>query len=271
MVDCGPGRSFIARLVWASMMVVGYLETHPGGLHTKSGWALVMFLSTWQDGVDGEVRAEPLRVVLPPEQEDLQVRTGRFLKGAAVTIDVRTIEPPGEVPYWNAEGALPVRPASPGKALMALRHRLEQLVVFVDAVLGLLTLEREYHRFRGSCRCRGLSCDVLVTRTALEEDREADQRDIDTAREAVVRIVTRLPEVLDAAAAELHGVWNQSWRQERLPLSRKAFAEQLKIRTIEIERARHTLWLDAGDLFDGHEVELRLSPSGEIEEVGLAG
>lgn len=246
--------------------VDGFGDREGGGTRSP-----VVFLSPWRELDRGGARADRLRIELPPAAE-AQLRDGTVRRGAPVEVTVSELAPPKSgIWCWEARATTPVRPATPGAALVELRRRLGSPVVVTDLVLGRLTLDRELDEYRGRCRRRGLECPIVVSRSSGADDRAADRRDVATAREAVLRLEGRVPELLAAAAGELAPVWNRHWRDGDAELDAHALAARLSLSSIEIDPSRHTLMLDAGELFGEHQIELRLSPHGDVQEVGLAG
>jgi hypothetical protein len=217
------------------------------------------------------VRTGRLRAELPPGADEARLPLPGLGNGTWITLEVEAVVPPGARGWWSAAGAYEPRPAAADASLEAARQALARPVVLVDPVFGRLTLDRRLGWFEGRCRRPGLDCKVTVERTAVEEDPASDQRDVDAAREAALMLERRLSDLLAAAVEELLPVWNDHWSDGSDPLDAVGMRSQLVLDGVELSATGLTLWLEAGELFGGHAVEVRLSPAGEFLEAGLAG
>lgn len=254
------------------MVITGFLvDGATGGVKRDAGWARVLFLAPWREGEGGPVRTGQLRVELPPGAEETKRPLPGLGNGTWIDVQVEAVEPPSPRGWWNAVGAREPRPFTPDEPLEAARQALARPVVLVDLVLGRLTLDRRFGWFEGRCRRPGLSCRVTVERTETEEDPASDQRDVDAAREAVLMLERRLPDLLAAAVGELLPVWNDRWSDGSAPIDAEAMRRRLVLDGVELSASLHTLWLEAGDLFGDHGVEVGVSPEGEFLWAGLAG
>ncbi len=113
-----------------------------------------------------------------------------------------------------------------------------------------------------------------VFRFFLELDEDAGAEKFDSASDRIETLLSRLDQWKEFAADGLLEIHNDAWRNEGEPeADRRTFCASLTVAELALDRAGSgTLYLDAGDLFWGHGIELRfdadLRPS---DEPGLVG
>jgi hypothetical protein len=156
--------------------------------------------------------------------------------------------------------------------LQTLADELSQPVTIADEFFGELRLDRRlkaYEARRGSGR---MQYDVLLTlRNAA--DPVQDRAMIQTARATLCRLEELITHYRNRAADELLSLYNDDWRQDEDPaLTREQFIERLTLTSVTLESDGEIfVYLQPGDLFGGHVIEIRAKTPDQITELGLAG
>jgi hypothetical protein len=247
----------------------GVICRSPGGsMGARGPWYLVIELSPWRHP-DGHIEKQELRVEQRVGTDKALDRAmAKLDEGMSVRVTARGVTPPGRgLRWWNAAGVSRIARTARAPGLDDARRELARPVVVRDATLGRLALDRQFDAFVGKRRLGGRRYELSIARAPRGEP--ADQ--VSAARPRVAAFESALPRILDAVTTKLLRLYNTAWRERGPALQRDAFVRRLRLTSAHVAPRRTTLYLDAGTLFAGHIVEVRLGPRGNVREVMLAG
>jgi hypothetical protein len=227
-------------------------------------------LCPWRE-TGGNLSKKQLRVVMPATNHAAISRATRW-SGKTVRIAVsRLHEPSRRWPYGSARGTFPPRPLRPDRMLSAARAEQERPCTFKDPVLGRLSYDATMDSLVGRCRLGRSTGRLYVSVRGLDiDDAKAVDKVLARARVVLAGLESVLKSIQERIAKDLLGIYNDNWRTGAA-LDKVAFLKHLKLGSISLSRQRSTIEFEAGRLFQGHAVEVRLSPTGAVREVCLAG
>lgn len=155
------------------------------------------------------------------------------------------------------------------EALEATAQELKEPLVIRDADLGSLTLDRRFSCFEGRIRSRWRRVDITIHAATPEE--------LHNHLPAFKSLLNNLQQIDSASRKstcdELQETYNSNWRDPRKPMLKgDALGKKIRLSNIEFHPSeRLTLYYRAGNLFWGHDIEVRCNPDGTVFEVCLAG
>jgi hypothetical protein len=145
--------------------------------------------------------------------------------------------------------------------------RLEQSPSFADPELGAFAWDA--HWWGGECEIAGLD-EPLSLHLSTEREVLPSPTLLAHAREIVRDILANDERWKSFAVDALSENFNRNWNQGE-PLTREQFRANLEISSITLEESGWThAYYFAGEMFGDHEVEISISPKGELQS-GLLG
>jgi hypothetical protein len=250
-------------------MVVG---ASAGG-NADGSWDLALSLCPWRES-GGLVSNRPLRVDFPMKDLAAASRAMDEWDGKAIRVRPKIFErPSSDRPRGVAHGELPIESIEPDAEMQAAARDRARPRSVDDIVLGTLTLDRRVDWYAGTRKANAGSYRVAVS----TDDPDDDVGVLEAIRRAgpIVEQIDRdssSGRLLDAIADKMLDLYNDTWREEGPRLSRSAFKKRFTLTSVVVSADRSTAWFDCDEsLFGGHEVQVRLSPQGEVTEVCLAG
>lgn len=154
--------------------------------------------------------------------------------------------------------------------LEKLKEKYLKPVYIEDSEIGKLTLNREYSWFEGNIDWLGHECSIQ-----LETDRDGGK----TANRAFLHLKTIYSDIAvwdekfrDFAAHEFVEIANE-WDESDEEITEKQFAEMLHISELSISpRGEITAYyVENGDIFGGHAIEIEATVKGKFEYANLVG
>lgn len=143
-------------------------------------------------------------------------------------------------------------PVTDDADLNAVRVELLEPVVYVDAILGKLTLNRRLERYNGEVLWRGTRVEI-----DLSAEGSALPADGVTMAHELLRDQARWHEAaLERAVLDLLEIKNEHWINEgQPPLTGELFRAHMKLQSIDVgSEGSVSFWFDDGDLFWGHHI-----------------
>ncbi len=233
-------------------------------------WDHVFLLCPWRE-TGGSLSKKRLRVVMPAKNHAAITRARRWAGKMAKLAVSELREHSRRWPYGLARGTFPPRPLRPDGLLSHAQAEQERPRVFHDAVLGKLSYETTTGLLVGRFRLARATGRLHVTVADIDiDDARAVARLLARCRVAFAGLESVLKAVKERIAKDLLATYNDNWRTGAT-LDKGAFLAQLRVSCISLSRERSTIYFEAGRLFQGHAVEVRLSPTGTVREVCLAG
>lgn len=277
MVGCGSDSGAQMSPRDATIVVV-VSPSGAAGFGSADGddrWILGVAIEAWR-AADGVMRRDPLyltkerlsRAELHEMQRELAaLRVVRLQLEAAPAIKSY------ESGYQRFEARIVASQGEPPDAeLEALANELRKPVIIQDEFFGELQLDRALNSFQGRRGFDGISYDISL---GLPDAGSAAnyQEEIAAARSTITRIEQRMPHYRDRAVNELFDSYNEQWRADEEPeLTRAQFEDRLRLDSVQLrDNGEIFMYLDAGDLFGGHVIEIRADTPEAISSVGLAG
>ena len=249
--------------------VEGVLECSPGGVNRWDEWFLVLHLMPWRRGK--ELAVWPLRIEVPMKQAAIDAAMSSLTRGDAVRVTVGEIRRRPKLEEWEAAGKPPKQIALEGALAEAARARAVPVTIKSD-VFGRMTLDRSLGWFEGKTRLWDRRIAVSVRQTGNAENRERDERDIERAEADLRRIVRARRTIEQAIVRELLSLYNDTWRERGAVLTGPRFLARLRPDALAMYPGGGAqLYYKDGGLFLNHLVEVRLTKTGRVSEVGLAG
>jgi hypothetical protein len=172
---------------------------------------------------------------------------------------------------WVARGRLPIERMRASAKLARARRALETKVVVRDAILGRVVRQRRADEFAVMVSLGARRCELTIACSGRGDDPDRDRRDVARAAALLTKVQHDLAKTLDAVTRRSLPLYNRTWRQDRAVLTRATFRDRLTPSSLSIhDDGSATLWVDSGDLFWDHAIQVRLAPGGAIREMGLA-
>lgn len=232
-------------------------------------WHLVVLLSPWRRP-DGLIEKNALRVEhVVGTSSNLRRYMSSLKKGSVVRVSTSRVRPPREGSrWWDCAKATQLEKISWTRELEEAQRELDRAVVVRDPLLGRLVLDREYHAFRGRRVLAGRRY-ALGLDQALESDPVAH---VASMQSRVLAFERQYQANFASVLAWVFNLYNDNWRGERAALTSRKLASRLRLTSVQVDTGdRTTAYFSAGDLFLGHDVEVRLGPRAGIREIGLVG
>jgi hypothetical protein len=253
-------------------MIEGVIEPHGASAVSDDGkrWSLSFTLQPWREQARAW-RRDRLYVAVPyPTLAATTRAVSRYPGGTIVALSIGKISPTSEYALARAVGRRPIKKIAGDATAHAVVERRKEGRVIDDPLLGRLTLEREFGWFSGKMKLAGSRCRVMIQ--SRDPDHEnAVKKEIARGRALVERIAGDMAGIRARVAAEMLELYNRNWREHRARLSNQAFLLRLRLSSIQVAPKRITLHFDAGNLFWGHVIEVRIGTRGAISEICLAG
>jgi hypothetical protein len=259
----------------SEIVIEGMLKGHAGGGAAGSEWDLIFHMMPWKQHGQAELPGGELRVAIPMSLPSIQSLMKQLPAGTAVRFTATELEPPRAGRYWVAAGILPMQHLGDHEldpVLRQARAKLDETVIVEDAVLGTMVLDRELDWFNGERALGSTSYKLSVIQTSSENDREANQLDVQHAAQVVQRFEADLPVIRAAIVRDQLSLYNHTWREQGPELDGEEFIAHVSLESAVIDPGgRVTLYFDDGGLFYGHAIEVRLNADGSVRETCLAG
>jgi hypothetical protein len=239
-----------------------------GAAASDDAWNIVLFLAPWRHP-DGRIEQQELRV----EREvgssaQLDRAMDRFTEGDAVQVTTARVAPPRRgYTWWTCAPATRIAKTRKAPDLDEAQRERERPVVVRDPELGRLVLDRDLDAFAGKRKLGARRYTLSIAR-ALRGTPEAQ---VCAMRPRVIAFERGYAHILAAVVEKTLPLYNENWRDNRKRLTATAFRSRLRLQSVHIGPGRTTAYLEAGSLFLGHVVEVRLDPRTRVREVMLAG
>jgi hypothetical protein len=235
----------------------------PGG-----PWSVVLFLAPWRHP-DGHIEQQELRVEqVVGSSAKLDAAMDRLPEGAAVKVTTARISPPARgFKWWSCAPATRIAKTHKAPDLDEAQRERERPVVVRDPLLGRLVLDRDLDSFVGKRALAGKRYTIAIVRSL----RGTPEAQVRAMRPRVVAFERGLARMLAAVVDDKLALYNDNWRGNRQQLTATAFRRRLRLQSVHIGPGRTTVYLEAGQLFLGHVIEVRLDPRARVREVVLAG
>jgi hypothetical protein len=157
----------------------------------------------------------------------------------------------------------------PDQALADIATRLQKPVVVHDAVLGELTLEREFSSYSGRATWIQQEVDIDLECAAPDEPQSAIEKAVE-----LLESQEKWQNQIDACAvSQLLELKNGGWRDEgEAEVSRSDFLKRMSLETISIcHDGNFSFWFDDGDLFSGHAIVVAGNIETGVDRADIAG
>jgi hypothetical protein len=249
-------------------IIDGVISGPIAGAASNKDWSIVLFLAPWRHP-DGHIEQQELRV----EQEvgssaKLDRAMDRFDEGDAVQVTTARLAPPRRgFTWWTCAPATRIAKTRKAPALDEAQRERERPVIVRDPELGRLVLDRDLDAFAGKRKLGGRRYEVSIAR-ALRGTPEAQVR---AMRPRVIAFERGYAHILAAVVEDKLPLYNDNWRDKRKTLTATAFRSRLRLQSVHVGPRRTTAYIEAGSLFLGHLIEVRLDPRTRIREIMLAG
>ena len=233
------------------------------GACINNQWRFVFHLAAWRDvsapPTTGHRRCEML---VDESELDALMTEAR----AYEIVEFETDSPPTER-VTQVKRLLATGLSDPD--LSAIAAELRKPIIASHPTLGRLEYERRYGWYSGRGKWQGNEIEV----TLAAPDPATPER--------VFQLATRVFEaqnewssrIRQHISEKLLPLKNDAWLQEHeTEFSETRFLEHVTLRSINFDERRHiTFWHSDGDLFGGHEIEVRANEERGVMEAGLAG
>jgi len=229
---------------------------------------LVIFLHPWRHP-DGHLERRWIRVEHKVgSHAAVREAMAQFAEKMLVRVTAETVlAPEGRGGWWEPKGVTRLEKINGDLALQQAAREAAKPVVVTDVTLGRFELDRSLSRLVGKRAISGHRYELSIEE-GLEETPEVDVR---AMRSRVIAFEHQLASITAAISDKMLALYNDTWRRFGFRLTRDRFVKRLGIESAYVEESRTTLYVDAGRLFAGHTIEVRIGPQGEISEIMLVG
>src|SRR6185436_12618601 len=219
--------------------------------------SVVLFLAPWRHP-DGHIEQQELRVERGVgSSAKLDAAMDRLAEGAAVKVATARVSPPMRgYTWWSCAPATRIAKTRKATDLDEAQREREKPVVVRDPTLGRLVLDRDLDSFVGKRAFAGRRYTVAIVR-ALRGTPEAQVR---AMRPRVIAFERSYAAMMAAVVKDKLALYNDNWRENRKQLTATEFRRRLRLQSVHIGPRRPTVYVEAGALFLGHVIEVRLDP-----------
>lgn len=233
-----------------------------GGANINDQWRFVFHLAAWREA-DAPAIAGGRRCEMFVDRSELDALMKRAK--AYDIVEFETDSPPSER-VTRVKKLFAIGLSDPD--LSAIAAELRKPIVTSHPKLGRLEYERRYAWYSGHAKWQGREIEVTLA--------SADPATPDRVFELATRMFESQAEwsrrVLQHISQRLLPLKNDAWLQERETVyDETRFLKRIALRSISFEESGHiTFWYSDGQLFGGHDIEVRANEHG-VTEAGLAG
>lgn len=175
-----------------------------------------------------------------------------------------------EGPFGRAEAELSQVLEQPAdEELQAILVAFQEPVEIVDAILGILTLNRKIDHFEGKARWSSREIEISIA-----PDNTGDASSvIETMKALLDNQEYWSKEAEESIVSQLLDIKNDNWLgEDESPLHEHAFIARTRLESITAYRdGEFELWYNDGDLFWGHAILVAASLAQGIRRVEIAG
>lgn len=249
--------------------VRGVVDPSSGGASHFGGFTYVRVRLCPHRDAEGALQDAPLLLWLPCITDDAVLAAKADLARAGSIIEAE-IEAPERIP------GIDFRPRAKNEYVLRRFESVEDDALGAkvvadtpaarvdDEVLGVLVFDERTRGYRA--RREGHELVVYL-------DGERDVSPHLVAARSLLDVERKLPSIVKAAAAKMYPIWNGTWRQPGERQQERGFAAKLSVTSITMSceaPGRITVWLDDGNQFGGHSIEVRVE-DGAVVSANLAG
>jgi hypothetical protein len=251
------------------MIVDIVVVVHPSGAGGSkdpgSEWELVFHGQPWKP-IGEQLADTELRITKPVPETDLDAWMDRVKPYQVLNLRV-------DMPGAMSENArlLDILGPSDDAEMLAASEELQQVVTYVDPILGEFVLDRAVNWYESRVAWSNGEVDLRLS--------VDDCDDVDALFQGARRLAAEQTDwdrrLREAAAGQLLNLKNENWLDKdegEEPVTADQFQSRVAMQSISVyPDGSLEFWFEDGDLFFGHAILIDANVEGSIGEAHLAG